>query len=436
MSASTSRPGQEPIPRADEPLEHAECRLANGIHIIARRFPSPLIAVNTGFAVGSRHELPGRHGFAHFFEHLMFSQTPALPSRGFHRVVQSLGGNVNATTSTDLTTYYSTVPPDAFDAVLTLERYRFHHLVNDFDSRGLDAERGVVESERHLSILGPAFGDAREVLAFHVFGSRHPYGHLPLADLADVRAATLDSVREFYDDTYRTAKCSVAIVGDIDPAAAIDRAARTFADLSRIATHSPDSANRSLPVVRGEHQVKLVSTSGERVFIGFPVPAFRTVAHDRCKLLAQLLAGGDGGLLQARLGDDLSLIADVRLSFMTHLREATLCMVELVPHPGVDLEYLAASYFAVVRSLSADNLDDADVDRARGLHAWSHYSNKDRSAGRAHDLVVASLLGQPLDADSAHFDEVLASTRDHLSDQLDWFRDAERSVTLLYRAAA
>jgi zinc protease len=205
--------------RPDIPFE--KLTLPNGLGVILHRDPSlPLVAVNIWYHVGPRNEAPGRSGFAHLFEHLMFSGSRHV-GRDFDVLLESVGAtNVNGTTSYDRTNYFETVPRDQLDLVLWIESDRMGYLLDVLDQSLLDVQRDVVKNERRQSYENAPYGPSYLALLDALFPAGHPYNGAVIGSMADLSAATLDDVKGFFRDYYTPSNATLAVVGDFDPAAA------------------------------------------------------------------------------------------------------------------------------------------------------------------------------------------------------------------------
>jgi zinc protease len=191
-----------------------ELTLTNGLHVLVLEDHNcPLVAVQVWYHVGSANEPPGRHGFAHLFEHMMFRGTDRLGPTDHFDLLHSVGGNCNAFTSFDETCYHETLPARQLELALWLESERMAFLT--VDGAGFSTERKVVEEERRLD-LGLPYGEIADKGPPLVFG-QHPYGHDPLGTFQDLRQATPTEVHAWWTRWYTPNNATLVIVGDVQP---------------------------------------------------------------------------------------------------------------------------------------------------------------------------------------------------------------------------
>jgi zinc protease len=204
--------------------------LANGLDVIVHEdHHVPMAAVSVWYHVGSRHEHPGRTGFAHLFEHLMFKGSAHHPG-GFFDVLQDAGGLVNGSTNTDRTNYWEVVPTDALELALWMESDRMGHLLPALSEDKFATEREVVLNERRQNYENRPYGLSSLALASALFPPDHPYSWATIGAAEDIAAARLDDARAFFQAFYHPANASVVIAGDVDPAGALALAERYFGE--------------------------------------------------------------------------------------------------------------------------------------------------------------------------------------------------------------
>lgn len=196
----------------DQDVAHFE--LGNGLRILVLEdHDAPVVSFQTWFAVGSRHEVPGKTGIAHLFEHLMFKGTKAYPHEVFDRLLEEAGAQTNAATWLDWTFYYENLPSDRFEIAARLESDRMTGLI--LNQAQLDSEREVVKNERRFRVENDPDGAMDEALMTLVYGD-HPYGHPTLGSMEDLDALTLEDCLTFYRTYYSPSNATIVVVGDVD----------------------------------------------------------------------------------------------------------------------------------------------------------------------------------------------------------------------------
>ncbi len=210
-------------------IEFTERRLANGLRVIvAPDHLVPVVAVNLWYDVGSKHEAPGRTGFAHLFEHFMFQGSAHVAKAEHMSIVQGSGGVCNATTWFDRTNYFETLPSNQLELGLWLEADRLATLLDALSQENLDNQREVVKNEKRQSYDNRPYGSFYEKLMAAVFPPGHPYHHTPIGSMADLDAASLEDVTAFFRTYYAPDNAVLTIVGDVEAEVAFEAVERWF----------------------------------------------------------------------------------------------------------------------------------------------------------------------------------------------------------------
>src|SRR5688500_17506221 len=202
-------------------VKYTQFTLPNGLRVILHEDHSvPLVTVNTWYRAGSANEMPGRTGFAHLFEHLMFMGSGHAPYGEFDSQLESVGGGNNASTANDRTNYYIDVPSNALELALFLESDRMGYLLDAMTPKTVDAQRDVVKNERRQSYENRPYGIADLLLAEMLYPKGHPYHWPVIGYMDDLTAASYEDTVEFFKKYYAPSNASLVVAGDIDPAAA------------------------------------------------------------------------------------------------------------------------------------------------------------------------------------------------------------------------
>ncbi len=227
--------------KIDIPTE--EFTLPNGLRVIVNTDrKTPIVSVNILYKVGSRNEQPGRTGFAHLFEHLMFQGSENFKDE-FFRPFELVGtSGQNGGTDYDWTYYYENVPTPALDMALWMESDRMGHLLGAVDQANLDEQRGVVQNEKRQRANAP-YATARDYITEALYPGDHPYGHTPIGSMVDLNAATLDDVKAWFKSWYGPNNAVLILSGDIDLATAKEKVARYFGDIPASGTVQPMKPN-------------------------------------------------------------------------------------------------------------------------------------------------------------------------------------------------
>ena len=198
-------------------VAYTDFTLPNGLHVILHRDASvPTVAVNVWYHVGSGSEKPGRTGFAHLFEHLMFEGSKNVAEGAFDRWLEAAGGNNNGSTSTDRTNYYIDIPSNALELALFLESDRMGYLLDTMSEERVNGQRDVVKNERRQSYENQPYGRAFLTLFEMLYPAAHPYSWPTIGSMEDLSAARQQDVADFFKTYYAPNNASLVIAGDID----------------------------------------------------------------------------------------------------------------------------------------------------------------------------------------------------------------------------
>ncbi len=211
---------EEPKETAEEisfTLSYEKFTLDNGLEVVLHEDHSdPIVAVATLMHVGSNREKPGKTGFAHFFEHMAFNDSENVPRGSNRKVIPQWGGTRNGGTWSDGTIYYEVVPKDAFEKILWIDSDRLGYMINTVTKEALEREKQVVKNEKRQNYDNVPYGFTSEVIRANLYPKQHPYNWTVIGSLPDLQAATLEDVKEFYNEYYGPNNATLVIAGDID----------------------------------------------------------------------------------------------------------------------------------------------------------------------------------------------------------------------------
>ena len=307
-------------------------RLDNGLRVVLQPDDSvPLVAVHVMYHVGSRNEPPGRTGFAHLFEHLLFQGSENVPREGHFKYIQDAGGTLNGTTWFDRTNYFETVPANELDLALWLESDRMGFFKTGITQEKLDNQREVVKNERRQSYENRPYGMAFETLLHNAFPKGHPYRHPTIGYMEDLEAATLDDVRGFFDTYYAPSNAVVVLCGRFDPVEAMNRINAWFGPVPRRMTPGrPDIPKMTLEPSREVLEDRVQSP---RVYLMFHSPAFTDPRFEATDALMALLSEGASTPLNRDLVYEQQIAAGVS-TFTWPTEDAGMCFAVATGRPG------------------------------------------------------------------------------------------------------
>ena len=283
-------------------------RLENGLQIILVRDPgAPILAYQTWFSVGSRHEKEGTTGIAHLFEHLMFNQTETHPPGELDRLIESRGGDTNAATWVDWTYYRNNLPASELALAVELESDRMAHLV--LGDKQVESEREVVANERRQRVEDDVDGFLSEELYKLAFQT-HPYHWPTIGWMSDIQAITIDDCRKFYRTYYAPNNATVVLVGDFDEADALARIEKGYAGIP--SSTIPVEDLPSEPEQRGERRARFAkAVVADKVRVGYKAPPLPHADYARLEVASEILCSGNSSRLHRRLVVDTELCSSV-----------------------------------------------------------------------------------------------------------------------------
>lgn len=227
--------GPKPVSKAASfSLKYEKFVLPNGLKVILHEDHSdPIVAVSTIVHVGSNREKPGKTGFAHFFEHMSFNHSENTPVGANRKLIPEWGGDRNGGTWSDGTVYYEVIPKDAFEKILWIDSDRLGYMINTVTKEALAKEIQVVKNEKRQNYDNVPYGSTNEVILSNLYTKDHPYNWTVIGSLPDLQAATLEDVKEFYNQYYGAANATLVIAGDIDVAKTKERVKLWFGEIRR-----------------------------------------------------------------------------------------------------------------------------------------------------------------------------------------------------------
>jgi predicted Zn-dependent peptidase len=364
--------------------------LKNGMVIVFSEDHSvPQVVVNTAFRVGSRMERAGRTGFAHLFEHLMFMGTQRAPRGAFDAWMEGAGGQNNATTQEDLTDYFDIAPPPALPLLLWLEADRIRDLGRLIDSPKLDLQRDVVLNERRQSIENRPYGVEELALPELLWPAAHPYHHPVIGSPADLQAATVEDVREFFETWYDPANASLVVAGDFDAQQTGARIEQWLGSIPSRGKPSDPGASGSVPV--GDRASTLTGIVRQTVPDEVELPkvtlAWQSPRHfgpgdAEMDLIASVLSNGKASRLYKSLVYEQKIAQSVEAVQESHVLGSTFVVTALA-RPGVDPARLEKALFDQVAKLREKEVTPEELDRARNEYEMAFVERLQRLPERA-----------------------------------------------------
>ncbi|TDI09908.1 MAG: insulinase family protein, partial [Acidobacteria bacterium] len=287
--------------------------LDNGLTLIVHEdHKVPIVAVNVWYHVGSKNESPGRSGFAHLFEHLMFNGSEHFDKDYFEALERVGATDLNGTTSNDRTNYFQNVPTSALDLVLWMESDRMGHMLGAITEEKLESQRGVVQNEKRQGENRP-YGVARQLIPKNTYPVGHPYSWTVIGSMEDLNAARMEDVHEWFRSYYGAANAVIAIAGDIDVETVHQKVQKYFGDIPS----GPPVARHKAWVAKmtgSKRQIVQDHVPQARIYKVWNVPEWGTADADYLRLAGNVLASGKTSRLYKRLVYDDQIATDVSVS--------------------------------------------------------------------------------------------------------------------------
>jgi zinc protease len=409
-------------------------QLPNGLRlIVAQDCLAPVVAVNVWYHVGSANEIPGKTGFAHLFEHLMFQGSGHIAKSEHMALVQAAGGTMNGTTFLDRTNYFETMPSHQLELALWLEADRMATLLDALNQDNLDNQRDVVKNEKRSSYDNRPYGDWFHRMQAAVFPDGHPYAHPTIGSMADLDAASLEDVTNFFRTYYAPNNAVLAIVGDVDPAQARKWAEKYFGPIpSNPGIPAAVDATTSGPLVDERRIVVHERVPLPRIFFGFRGPALGDPRLDAVEVGAQILAGGKGSRLHRRLVRDEKIAQDVWFSAVGPLRGSAIIIGQATVRPEADPAAVERAFTEELEKLGREPVTDDELARARALIETYELEALQHVEERADRLAQWATLLDDSDMINRQLGRYLAVSKDDIQSAAAELYGSDHRVVLTY----
>ncbi|MGQ0733128.1 MAG: M16 family metallopeptidase [Acidobacteriota bacterium] len=361
-------------------VPYTEFTLANGLHVILHRDASvPVVAVNVWYHVGSANEKPGRTGFAHLFEHLMFEGSQHVPEGAFDVWLEGAGGNNNGSTTPDRTNYFIDIPANALDLALFLESDRMGYLLETMSPSRVDGQRDVVKNERRQNYENRPYGRAFLELFSLLFPKDHPYSWPTIGSMEDLSSASHQDVVEFFKTYYAPNNASLVIAGDLDVPETRRLVEKWFSEIPRgpmVPPIAPPAA--SLDTVKVHTMTDRVQLP--RIYLAWHTPPVFAPGDAAMDVVAGLLTGGKNARLYRRLVYDLQIAQDVN-AFQQSQALGSVFVISATARPGHTIEELRRVIDEELDALRATPPDVREMTRTLNQIEAGFYRQMERVGG-------------------------------------------------------
>ncbi len=374
---------RSPVP-AEPTIPHTSFTLDNGLQVVFHVDDTvPLVAVNLNYNVGAADEAPGRTGFAHLFEHLMFMGTSRVPKGKFDSWMETAGGWNNAWTSEDRTDYYDVGPKELLETLLWMEADRLDALGGDIDQQKLDLQRDVVRNERRQTSENRPYGVVRLTLPGLLYPPGHPYAHPVIGSHEDLQAASVEDVQTFFATWYAPRNASLVVTGDFDAAQAEAWVRAYFGAVTNPPeSHAAKRAEATFARATPTRTFVEDRVNAPRVHFVARTAALYSDRDAELDILATVLAEGKASRLHRALVHRQELATDVYAGQWSGRLESGF-IIWATARDGVKVEELEAALAAEIEILRSEGPVDDELLRAKAGIAHSFARRMDGVAGRA-----------------------------------------------------
>jgi zinc protease len=393
-------------------IQFEKYQLPNGLEVILHEDHStPIVAVDTWYHVGSGDEQVGHTGFAHLFEHIMFMGSQHVPVGAFDQMLEAAGGDNNGSTTEDRTNYYENLPSNALPLALWLDADRMGFLLPTMDLAKLNLQRDVVKNERRQRVDNVPYGRADETILAALYPSSHPYSWPIVGSMADLSAASVDDVKEFFRTYYAPNNATLVIAGDFDPGAVKKLVAQYFGDIPR----GPAVKRRTTvpPVVISRDKFLVLEDKVQLPRVYYTWHTVRAFAPDDATLdiLADILASGKNSRLYKKLVYDLQIAQNVR-AFQESSRLDGRFQVDVTPMPGQTVSAVDRVAEDEIANLIKNGVTPRELQRAQNSYKARFLDGLASVLGKADILNYYNYVaGNPdfVQRDAARYERVTAA---------------------------
>lgn len=404
----TNAPAASPVSVIPK-IRFEKYTLPNGLEVILHEDHStPIVTVNTWYKVGSGDEKPGRTGFAHLFEHIMFMGSQNVPVGMFDKELEAAGADNNGSTTEDRTNYYENLPSNALALALWLDADRMGFLLPTMDRAKLDLQREVVKNERRQSYDNVPYGRAEETILAALYPATHPYSWPVIGSLADLDAASVEDVSEFFRTYYAPNNATLTIAGDFSPAEAKRLVQLYFGDIPRGPALPPRPNVVPIMLAKDTFMVLEDRVQLPRAFYDWPTVRLFEDDDAALDVLAAVLASGKNSRLYKRLVYDMQVAQSVNASQVSS-KLAGRFEIDITPKPGQTLAAIDKVVSEELRKLMSEPVSDRELKRVQNSYRSSFLNRLAGVLGKSEILNSYNYMaGTPdyVQQDAARYDRV------------------------------
>jgi zinc protease len=400
LASSAQAPTQSGTKKSDNAINipYQKYTLPNGLTVImSEDHATPTSAVVVVYHVGSKNEEVGRTGFAHLFEHVMFTGSGHVPYGTHDKYTEGVGGQNNGTTNNDRTLYYETIPSNYLETNLWMESDRMGWLLDALDTAKYNAQRDIVKNERRQRVDNQPYGRVGEILTTAIYPKGHPYSWPVIGSMTDLSAASVEDVKNFFRVYYAPNNATLAIAGDFDPAQAKQWVAKYFSGIPRGKTIVRPNA-KPVTLAAEKRLVYEDKVQVPRLYIEWPSVGNNMDDNYALDMLGAVLAGPRTARLTKALVYDRQSAAQVG-AFQSSDENVGEFSVNITPRPGHTLTELELATDSIIDRIKKEGPTAEELQRAKASAELQFLGGLESNLNKAAQLAE----GQAFDNDPAHF---------------------------------
>ncbi|WP_268122258.1 M16 family metallopeptidase [Roseivirga pacifica] len=414
-------------------IQFEEYELDNGLHVILHQDNStPIVTVSVLYHVGSKNEPPGRTGFAHFFEHLMFEGSPNIKRGEYFKIIQAAGGTLNANTSNDRTYYYETLPSNQLELGLYMESERMLHA--KIDSTGIATQKEVVKEEKRSGVDNRPYGTILIEMLKNAYGGTN-YEWAPIGSFEDIDAATDQDFVDFYETFYVPNNATLTIAGDIDKKEAKKLVEMYFGEIKR-GTKDIPRPSITAPKLDGTVEATVFDNiQVPAVIQGYRMPPQGTEDYYALQMLTQLLSGGQSSRFQKELVDEKGMALAVQ-SIPLALEDGGLFINFALPNQGYETEDLAKEVDKLIEEVKTTPIPEREFQKLKNQIENNFVSGYGSVQSIAESLANYHVYFDDTELINTEIERYRKVTREDLMRVAKKYFVPENKVELTYRPKA
>ena len=433
FSIDTPAQDNSKSPVDDINIQYQKFVLDNGLTVIIHEdHKAPVAALNIWYHVGSKNEKPGKTGFAHLFEHLMFTGSENFKDNYFQAMERIGATDLNGTTSSDRTNYFENVPTSAFDIALWMESDRMGHLLGSVDQARLDQQRGVVQNEKRQGEDQP-YGITDELITKSTYPAGHPYSWTVIGSMEDLSAASLDDVKEWFKTYYGPSNVVLVVAGDVNTQDALEKVKKYFGD---IPAGPPTSKQKTWIAKRTGSQQQVVQdrVPQPRIFKVWNVPEWGSKESTQLDLLSSILTSGKTSRLYKRLVYDEQVATRVS-SYIDDREIGGQFYIDVMLKPGQDVNKISKEIDEDIAKILQSGPTEKELEKAKTEYFANFIRGIERIGGFGgkSDILARSMTykGNP-----DYYKVVLSQVKDATVEDIqntakDWLSDGVYELDVL-----